>query len=185
MIEILGLREMPLMVSIPYLIDTEPPPKRRKVWHEGRIRIKMHLGSLFERPHPTKGLCGQGCCRKSVAGAGLPHPFVATSCLLPHKCAQFLSLLIRFLPIQPDLKEQGIAKCSLSLGTLDAVFPSCHKVPAFQRVTERGAGRWPSPAGQDVGQERTAPPVPHRPLSSPAELSRSPSASPWVMVGSG
>lgn len=108
-----------------------------------------------------------------------PHAFS------PHKRAQFLSLLIRFLPIQPDLKKQGIVKCSLSLGTLDAIFPSCHKVPAFQRVTERGAGRWPSPAGQDVGQERTAPPVPHRPLSSPAELSRSPSASPWVIVGSG
>lgn len=170
MIEILGLREMPLIVSIPYLIDTEPPPKRRKGWHEGRIRIKMHLGSLFERPHPTKGLCGQGCCRKSVAGAGLPHPFVATSCLLPTQMCP-VSLSAHQISAHPAGSERA-GDCEVQP---QPRYSGCcfSKLPQGASISEgyRAGSRAVAEAGRGAGAHRTpcAPPAPLQPCRAVTE----------------
>ena len=130
------------VVSVPQLIDTDSQPRYHregKIWHGGRISIKIHLGSLlFERPHPTKGSCSWDRAAAEIARweeRDFHIPSWQPPTFSPNKCAQCLSLSARqnFLPVQPDLKQQGISKSRSGLGI------KCYfsKLPQGASISER------------------------------------------------
>jgi len=136
------------VVSVSRLTDTDSQPRYHregKSWHGGRIRIKMHLGSLlFERPHPMKGSRSRdGAAAAEIArweeqdfstsllGSLIPSPQT--------NVPRFSLCLSEFPPpFNPIGNSKGISKSRFGLEK-NAVFPSCHKVPAFQSVPVLGA----------------------------------------------
>lgn len=100
------------VVSVPQLIGTDSQPRYHregKKQHGGRIRIKMHLGSLLcERPHPMKGLSSRDRAAAEIARweeQNFHIPSWQSYTFSPKQMHPIsLSAYQIFLPIQLDLK---------------------------------------------------------------------------------
>lgn len=110
------------VVSVPQLIDIDSQPRYHregKIWHGGRIKTKIHLGSLlFERPHPMKGSRSRDRAAAEIARweeQDFHIPSWQPRTFSPNKCAQFLSLLIRISsPSNRICNSEGFQKAGLA-----------------------------------------------------------------------